>query len=378
MPTPRENNNRSDAARRRRPPPPRRPRVRYRWFLALLIVVAVVAFSIFLAQFILASASDLFGLQQRDEDFDIVIPENADISLVTGILSDAGVISQPLTFQLYANFKFSDDDTIHAGEYVFNSNMGYDQIFALLQSGNWRPQTVMLTFIEGMTLGEVADMLDENGVVARDVFIEYLNTAELEYSFMESIPDNPLRFHRLEGYIFPDTYEFYVPERVASVAKKFFDNFDRRISADMYRRMEALDMTLDEVITLASIIQKEAGHPGHKRRVSSVFHNRLGNPGVFPSLESDVTINYVENDIRPFIEDQDIFDAYNTYVAAGLPVGPVSNPGLESITAAMYPSDTPYYFFLTDDAGEFYYAENLTQHERNQRLAAEVNESLQE
>jgi UPF0755 protein len=170
--------------------------------------------------------------------------------------------------------------------------MGYDQIFTLLKRGIWRPQTVMLTFIEGMTLGEIADILEQNGVVARDVFVDYLNTADLDYLFMEGIPDDPLRFHRLEGYIFPDTYEFYVPERVASVAKKFLDNFDRRISADMHRRMEALDMTLDEVITLASIIQKEAGHPGHKRRVSSVFHNRLNNPALYPRLESDVSSHF--------------------------------------------------------------------------------------
>ena len=350
----------------------RRPRVRYRWFRALVMVMAVVVFSGFLAMFILESASDWLGLNQVDEYFDVVIPEDADITLVTGILADAGVINQALAFQFYAMFRFGDDYIIQPGEYVFNSNMGYDQILQLLRRGTWRDNIVRITFHEGMTLNDIANVLHEYGVVDRDVFIEFLNTAELDYDFIRDIPyeEEHLRFHRLEGFIFPDTYDFYVPERVDSVARKFLDNFDRRITADMYRRMDDLGMTLHETIILASIIQREADFPGNMRRVSSVFHNRLNNPGMFPRLEADVTILYVENDIRPYIGEinQEMFDAYNTYVRVGLPVGPITNPGLEAIMAALYPSDTNFYFFITDHNLQFHFAETLWQHEENIRI----------
>jgi len=265
--------------------------------------------------------------------------------------------------------------------------MGYDQILMLLRRGVHRDTIIRLTFHEGMTLNDIANVLDYRGVVARDVFIQHLNTAELDYEFIHNLPSDEahLRFHRLEGYIFPDTYDFYVPERVDSVVRKFLDNFDRRLTSDMYRRMDDLGMTLDEVIILASIIQREADTPGNMRRVSSVFHNRLNNPNMFPRLEADVTIKYVENDIRDYLDEinQEMFDAYNTYVRVGLPVGPIANPGLEAIMAALYPAETNFFFFITDHNMEFHFAETLWQHEENIRIwqaaaeAAEATEGIQ-
>ena len=141
--------------------------------------------------------------------------------------------------------------------------------------------------------------------------------------------------------------------------------------------MMDLNLSLDEAITLASIIQKEAGGvngPDEMRRVSAVFHNRLDLKEEYPKLQSDVTRDYATKYIIPFhdMRNQPMYDAYNTYVCDGLPVGPICNPGLDAIEAALYPTDVPYYFFVTDVEEHFYYAETLQKHYENIRLASAV------
>ena len=132
-------------------------------------------------------------------------------------------------------------------------------------------------------------------------------------------------------------------------------------------------MTLDETIILASIIQKEAGNPDEMGLVSSVFHNRINDLAAgLPMLQSDVTIHYIEEDIKPYqtMGTQEIYDAYNTYVCRGLPAGPICCPGLDAIRAAISPEESSYYFFVTDSNGKYYYSSTLNEHYANVRLAA--------
>ena len=132
-------------------------------------------------------------------------------------------------------------------------------------------------------------------------------------------------------------------------------------------------MTLDQVITLASVIQKEAGNADEMGMVSSVFHNRIDDASAgLPLLQSDVTILYVESDIKPYQSraTQEVYDAYNTYVCKGLPVGPICSPGLDAIKAAIHPEESQYYFFVTDINGKYYYGKTLDQHYANVRKAA--------
>ena len=132
-----------------------------------------------------------------------------------------------------------------------------------------------------------------------------------------------------------------------------------------------MGLTLEETVTLASIVQAESGHEDQMRKVSSVFWNRLEHPDDYPKLQSDVTREYVNNFIKPYIEapNQAIYDAYNTYACEGLPVAPICNPGMDAIRAALYPEDTKYYYFLTDKEGNYYYARTLSEHNRNKKKA---------
>jgi UPF0755 protein len=190
-----------------------------------------------------------------------------------------------------------------------------------------------------------------------------------DYDFVKEINyDN--KYLALEGYIFPDTYDFYLNDNATNVVKKFLDNFDARFTDEMKTRAQELGMTVDEVIILASIVQKEAGDPNEMPKVSSVFNNRLNNTTVTQGrLESDVTIDYVEKNILPNVSDEEQKEtyriSYNTYKCVGIPAGAVCNPGTAAINAVLNPAETSYYFFVTDVLGNYYYAQTLSEHNDN-------------
>ena len=178
------------------------------------------------------------------------------------------------------------------------------------------------------------------------------------------------KFYQMEGYLFPDTYTFYQEMDVELVCQKILENFNDKITKDMYDRMDALNVTLDQTITLASMIQAEAGNTEQMATISSVFWNRLNNATEYPLLQSDPTTKYVEEVIKPHSEsyNEDLYTSYDTYQCTGLPAGPICNPGIEAIQAALYPDNTNYYFFYSNiDTKETYFAETIQEHEANQK-----------
>ena len=167
------------------------------------------------------------------------------------------------------------------------------------------------------------------------------------------------------------------------VVRRFFDNFDTKVDSEVMQRIRNLSNglgELDNLITLASIIQREATDLENMRMVSSVFHNRLNNSSTYPYLQSDATTNYIQDDIRPFMteDNQEMYDAYDTTKVVGLPVGPICNPGMDAIEAAIDPAETDYYYFVSDDAGNYYFATTLEEHEANIRTANQVNAQLEQ
>lgn len=346
------------------------------WGKAIVLTVLILGVSFFLAFYALASASDLLGLEQPDKQIEVVIDDKMSFNQITSLLGSKNVVSQPLTFSLYANLK-GDTHNLKPGTYILNSNMSYDQILVALKTERNNKETVTVTFYEGMTIREIADRLEENKVCMANDFISTLNTAEFGYDFVSRIPDDPNRFRKFEGYLFPDTYEFYVGMKPESVAKKFLSNFDNKLDDELESKIKNSGMSLDEVITLASIVQEEASAKEEMGKVSSVFLNRLDAPSEFPKLQSDVTIFYVEKDIKPYQDKQNqaLYDSYNTYVCNGLPVAPVCNPGLDAIEAVLDPEQTDYYFFLTDVNGKYYYAKTATEHYNNDYTASKLGKT---
>ena len=227
--------------------------------------------------------------------------------------------------------------------------------------------TVKITFPEGSAVSQIAQKLEENGVCPASDFMAAANDPQYLEGFSFEITNAENRAFLFEGYIFPDTYEFYLGESAGSAIKRFLKNTQSKITPQMLERCSELGYTLDEILTIASVIQEEAGNPAEMGKVSSVIHNRLESSR-FPRLQCDAATFYLRDYVKPYVSEEryaELTELYNTYNCKGLPSGPITNCGLEAINAALYPDDTDYYFFVTDSDGIYHYAETWAEHQEN-------------
>ncbi len=235
---------------------------------------------------------------------------------------------------------------LQAGSYNLSPSMKISEIANLLAGGKIKGNEVGIKFIEGISNNEIDAELVKSDLINKGEFINFDKNIERaflsEYEFLE---DKPMGAG-LQGYYFPDTYRYYDDSPIEDIVKKMLDNFDLRLTSDLREEIKKQNKTIFEVITLASIVEKEAGNKEDMGKIASVFQNRLD---IGKALESDATINYITNSgrARSTYEDLKIDSPYNTYKYAGLPPGPISNPGIEAIKAAIYPEKTDYLFFLT-------------------------------
>lgn len=226
------------------------------------------------------------------------------------------------------------------------------------------PPTVRIMFPEGSTVTEIAALLEQNSVCSAADFISQANNAALPESYGFAITDQADKAFLLEGYIFPDTYDFYVNEGAEKAIKRFLKNAQSKLSDKVKTCCSELGYTVDEILTLASVIQAEAGNPEYMDKVSSVLHNRLKS-SILPRLECDATIFYLRESVKDYVTPEryeELKALYNTYNFAGLPAGPICNPGIEAINAALYPENTDYYFFASDANGVYYFGETYQDH----------------
>lgn len=350
----------------------RRKKTHGRLIFALVMVTFVLSVAVFGAVGVISVAKELLGLDRADTQFDVEIPENSGTEAIANLLTDEGIITNPTLFRIVSKMKGADGTYI-AGIHKLNPNMTYSDIIETLQEEALNPREFIdVTFPEGIRLIDAAAKLEEAGVCPADEFIRAFNSSSFGFDFEKDVAASTKKFYKMEGYFFPDTYQFYLDEDPKNVVKKVFRNFDYRVTPNEFGRMHDMGMSLEEVMTLASIVQAEASRTSDMKMVASVFHNRLNNPDEYPLLQSDPTSNYVKEVIEPNLEiySQSICDAYDTYKGAGLPPGPICNPGMEAIEAVLYPRETPYYYFCSDlETGEFFFAETLEEHEANLVLA---------
>ena len=218
-------------------------------------------------------------------------------------------------------------------------------------------------------------LTEEYGISTREDFVKTINEYDFDFDFLEGLDELDGRYYRLEGYLFPDTYQFYTDSSAVTVVYRMLQNFETKLKyvggGKLDERLNELGMTLDEVVTLASIIEKEVKYPVDYDQVSSVFYNRLADKANFPRLESDATTVYaiqMETGVRPaeLGAAELAFDSpYNTRSSRGLPPGAITNPGYEALYCAFYPAKTDYYYFVADKTGYNLYATTLAAHNRN-------------
>lgn len=346
----------------------RKKRGHGRLIFGVMLSVFIISASIISAAYIIGSAKEMFAMGRENVEMVIEIPDGASAADIAELLYREGIIENAELFRLYSKFRGADGGYI-AGVHTLSPNMDYKTVIEVLQK---KPEvqrdTVDVVFPEGITLIEAAKRLEDKNVCKAEEFVKVFNSSKFGFDFEEKVKVGELKFYKMEGYFFPDTYRFYVEEDPKVVAKKIYKNFEARVTPDLYGRMNDLGMELEEVLTLASVVQAEAANTRDMKNVASVFYNRLNNPNEYPLLQSDPTTNYVEDVIMPNIDvrSEKMFEAYDTYRGAGLPPGPICNPGLDAINAVLYPAETDYYYFCSNlETGEFFYAKTLEEHEQN-------------
>lgn len=230
--------------------------------------------------------------------------------------------------------------------------------------------TVRVVFPEGSTVAQIGTLLEQNGVCSLKDFLAAVNDKTNLTLIPAQISNSDERAFVLEGYVFPDTYDFYRGESAQRALERFLSNARSKITDDMRTRAQQMGYTMDEIMIIASIVQEEAGDPNEMPKVASVIHNRLANAD-FPKLQCDVATFYLRDYVKPYVtENYDRYiDLYNTYNCLGLPAGPITNPGIDAVTAVLYPADTDYYYFVTDKEMNYYYAETWNEHLRNCDIA---------
>ena len=281
----------------------------------------------------------------------VTISPGQGFSSVADDLKRQGIITQPLKFKWIAR-QSGRDKKIQAGEYLLSPALTPRQVLDKLVSGDVRLHR--LTIPEGYTLDQIATAVADGGFAAREAFMEAVNNPELPALY-------GIESSSLEGYLFPDTYLFAREATAADIVTAMLKRFQEVFNATWRQRAEQIGMTVHEVVTLASIIEKETGTASERPLISSVFHNRL-KKGM--RLETDPTVIYGISNFNGNLTRADLATPtpYNTYLVAGLPPGPIASPGEASLEAALYPADTQYLFFVSKNDQTHEFSTNLVDH----------------
>lgn len=350
-----------------------------------IILGICVAVAIFLSIYTISCINDVLAINRDSETIVTVsIPADADTRTVLKILKDNNLIEHRFFCEAVASIMRFRDDNYLTGIYYVTASMGVEKMLSTFKVAPTTGETVTLTFPEGYTVDQIVAKLAEYEVCSADVMYQTMREVDFssEYSFIQEMDDKEDRFRMLEGYLYPDTYEFYIGENPSSVIRKFLNNFQKKWTEEYAKQAEALNMTVDDVITLASIIQKEAYGEDQSPLVSSVLHNRLDNSGLYPSLQCDSTTEYINEYIAASVTDaaelSRYTDLYSSYRCAGLPVGAICNPGDDAINAALFPADTNYYFFAHDVNRKLYLARNDSERRKNNLTILTVNRQAEE
>ncbi|NLO48173.1 MAG: endolytic transglycosylase MltG [Clostridiales bacterium] len=302
----------------------------------------IIGISIILASLLWLAASDVLALNKKEISATIEIPDDFEMNEVIDELKEKGIIEYKFLFRIFA--KISEAETkIDPGTYQLSTKYDYRAIVAKLQEGADSMMIVEVTIPEGKSLKQTFEILEENRVCKTSELWEAAANYDFSYDFLSSstLGDEM----RLEGFLFPDTYEFYVDSSPQYVIDKFLSNFDNRVTDVMYNQAELRGMTMHEVVTVASLIEMEAGNNQERPTIASVIYNRLASD--YSYLEIDATIQYVLEERKAYLTNQDLLidSPYNTYLNKGLPPGPIANPGIASIKAALEPEETDYFYY---------------------------------
>ncbi len=336
-------------------------------------LILILAIGVTFGRALWLCAADVLALEKTGQEITITIEEDDKIPEIADKLQKVGMIRYADLFELFADLT-GKGDGILAGTITFKKDIVYDYN-ALINAMSYRGDaitTVEIMIPEGYNCAQIFELLDKNDVCSVRDLEKYAAKGELkEYWFLEGVE----RGHKycLEGFLFPDTYEFYADDEPQAVLEKFLDNFDARFTDRMKNKLASLNqklgyvrLSLRELVTLASMVEKEKASSLEGYTIASVFYNRLKRPSQYPTLDSDATYKYAKNYYHAgenLSTEALKKSPYNTNTQPGLPAGPIANPGLSSLDAALDPEDTNYFFFIYDkEAGYHRFSKTISEH----------------
>lgn len=363
--------------------------------VTLVWAAIVLAIGVTLGRMAWVCASDVLAFGREDKPVTITVYESDTIEDITQKLYENGLIRYPGLFKLYASFAV-DDGEIHAGIWDLNTRYDYHALVKMMSPSSSRA-VVTLTIPEGYTCRQIFQLMEENKICTALDIGAYAASGELkDYWFLENVERGNI--YSLEGYLFPDTYEFYQNDTPKSVLEKMLDNFETRFTQELRDQLPVLNgylselmlqdgrsedyisahqLTMKELVTVASMIEKETSGNQESPAIASVIYNRLYHWGSTPAyLNIDASIIYAwggKTDLTA--EDMKIDSPYNTYTHTGLTPTPISNPGLASLQAALNPDKNDYYYYVLDPtAGSHVFSRTLEEHEANRARLAQTQE----
>lgn len=330
---------------------------------SLTYILVVCAVSAILAGIGWTLANDVLALNKDEVTASIVISDEKNFNSVADQLKKTGIIKYKTAFKLFAAVS-GGEDKISAGTYVLNTDMDYRAILNNLGSSSASRASATVTIPEGYSMDQIFKLLEESGVSTVEKLEDMAANHNYAFSFLQEIPlGDP---HRLEGYLFPDTYIFYMGEDPKYVLNKMLVNFDAKVTDAMRQQIWDKGYSIGQVLTIASMIEKETDGTD-RTTIASVIYNRLNNPSGATAgfLQIDATIQYVlpEGEIVTEKDYQTVQSPYNTYLNKGLPPGPISNPGLESIVAAINPEKSNYFFYALGDDDRHHFFSSYSEHQ---------------
>ncbi len=336
--------------------------------------------AILLSSVALSCINDVLAINRDGEEtIEVVLPNDADTKTAIKVLDKAGLIKNSMFCNLFLKIMGEKDTGYLPGVYYLTDDLGVEKMIDRFKTSSTRGAMISVTIPEGYTIDQIFERLEKNDICTAESLYKTIDTIDFseEYSFIAKIDNKEERYHALEGYMFPATYEFEQGADPATVIRKFLNAFKSRWTEEYSAKATELGMSIDDIITLASIIEKEGANHEQFGLVSSVLHNRLNRSGIFPTLQCDSTSDYITNTISKRISSTTKLNAYilaySTEEREGLPVGAICNPGADAIEAALHPDTTYYYFFAHDNNGKIYMAENIKEHDANWRKIQQVN-----
>ncbi len=348
--------------------------------LALLILIFVGLLSAVVRVPVLGCMNDILAIDRTETQMRVILDRTMTTSEVLDLLDQKGLIYSSNFCKIfsrllgYAKIREYEggplvDRTYPAGTYYLSPSMGVEGMLRELYTAGDEKSTVTITFPEGYTIDQIIDKLALNGVASAKALYEVINSDSFyeTYDFLSSVTDHGQRYRALEGYMYPDTYEFYVGENPESVINRFLKNFNEKWNTNFAGYAKNSNYTIDQIITIASILEKEASDAEQMGVIASILYNRLSSSS-FPYINCDSTAKYIEaheEDLKAAGSYMNLMMHYDTDQITGLPVGPICNPGYDAILAALRPDSTEYYYFLHDPDGRIYLARTYEEHQAN-------------